>query len=53
VLLFPDVSYRGHKEQERSVQGEDAAIRQFYVGMTRAREALWIGTGTWPQVELP
>jgi DNA helicase-2/ATP-dependent DNA helicase PcrA len=52
VLLFPDVSYRGYQEQQ-TPQGEDAAIRQFYVGMTRAREALWIGTGTWPQVELP
>jgi superfamily I DNA/RNA helicase len=40
VYLFPDLSYRGMQ----SWLGDDrgAVIRQFYVGMTRAREALRI-----------
>jgi len=38
--LFPDLSPSGAEEWEQSVEGRDAIIRQFYVGMTRARERL-------------
>lgn len=40
VILFPDVSPQGYREITESREGMDAAIRQFYVGMTRARETL-------------
>lgn len=39
VILFPDVSLEGYKEW-RSSHTRDNVIRQFYVGMTRARETL-------------
>jgi len=42
VILFPDLSYQGARHAE-SQEGRDATIRQFYVGMTRAKEKLIIG----------
>ena len=42
VILFPDISYRGAQYAECR-KGRDDTIRQFYVGMTRAREKLIIG----------
>jgi DNA helicase II / ATP-dependent DNA helicase PcrA len=48
VLLFPDLSPNAYLEGDW-----DAQIRQWYVGMTRAREALWLGDGVWRQVALP
>ena len=42
VIIFPDISLAGQREVEASSDGRDAAIRQFYVGMTRARERLII-----------
>lgn len=40
VILFPDVSPQGFMEITDSREGMNAAIRQFYVGMTRAKETL-------------
>ena len=40
VYLFPDMSPKAMREYVRSVEGRDAAIRAFYVGMTRARQEL-------------
>ena len=42
VIIFPDISLAGKREIEDSLDGREAAIRQFYVGMTRARERLII-----------
>ena len=39
IYLFPDISLAGLIES-RSADGQDAMIRQFYVGMTRARQSL-------------
>jgi len=39
VFLFPDVSRLGMMEWEHP-DGRDAVVRQFYVGMTRAKEIL-------------
>lgn len=39
VILFPDVSPEGFRELG-SKEGRQAAVRQFYVGMTRARDTL-------------
>ena len=38
--VFPDVSYAGDQERQNSREGEDAAVRLAYVGMTRASEEL-------------
>ena len=40
VYLFPDISVRAAREQELSYDKRDDTIRQFYVGMTRAKETL-------------
>lgn len=40
VYLFPDVSRAGAEQWTSGSEGRDALIRLFYVGMTRAREAL-------------
>ena len=40
VYLFPDISPQSYEGIQRGVEGRDAVIRQFYVGMTRAREEL-------------
>ena len=40
VYLFPDISSAGERERQDNRQGEDAAIRLAYVGMTRASEEL-------------
>ena len=39
MILFPDVSPEGFREIATR-QGRAAAIRQFYTGMTRARDTL-------------
>jgi len=41
VYLFPDLSYQGYQEYEHHAT-RDSTIRQFYVGITRARESLII-----------
>lgn len=41
VVLFPDLSPAGYREWATPGDGEDAIRRCFYVGMTRAREALY------------
>jgi len=42
VLLAPDLSQQGFEQWLRGeTQGRGAIVRQFYVGMTRAREELW------------
>lgn len=40
VYLFPDISPQSYEGILRGTEGRDAVIRQFYVGMTRAREEL-------------
>lgn len=40
VYLLPELSMAGMREWTKSSAGRDAIIRQFYVGMTRARERL-------------
>ena len=42
VVLFPDLSQAGDASYQRYGPPRDGVIRQFYVGMTRAREALYI-----------
>src|SRR5579884_2853318 len=42
VILFPDLSQAGDADYQRYGPPRDAVIRMFYVGMTRAREALYI-----------
>lgn len=42
VYLFPDVSQAGAAQYGRAGAPRDSVIRLFYVGATRAREALYI-----------
>ena len=42
VILFPDLSQAGDVAYQRFGPPRDAMIRMFYVGMTRAREALYL-----------
>jgi superfamily I DNA/RNA helicase len=42
VILFPDLSQAGDASYQRYGPPRDAVIRMFYVGMTRAREALYL-----------
>jgi DNA helicase II / ATP-dependent DNA helicase PcrA len=42
VYLFPDLSREGDAAYQQAGQPRDSVIRQFYVGMTRAREILYI-----------
>jgi superfamily I DNA/RNA helicase len=42
VVLFPDLSQAGDASYQRYGPPRDGVIRQFYVGMTRARDALYI-----------
>jgi superfamily I DNA/RNA helicase len=44
VYLFPDLSSAGAAEWESLGEKRDSIIRQFYVGATRARESLILGT---------
>ena len=43
VILWPDISNIAQHEMERTLEGREAVIRMFYVGMTRARETLLLG----------
>lgn len=42
VILFPDLSPRGTQAFHQRGQQRDSVIRQFYVGMTRAKKKLFI-----------
>lgn len=42
VFLFPDLSHAGDAAYQRSGPSRDAVIRLFYVGVTRARHALYL-----------
>ena len=42
VILFPDISMKAANAGQRVQSTREAIIRQFYVGMTRARERLFI-----------
>lgn len=42
VFLFPDLSQAGDAAYQRFGPPRDAVVRTFYVGMTRAREVLYI-----------
>jgi superfamily I DNA/RNA helicase len=42
VILFPDLSQAGDAAYQRYGPPRDAVIRMFYVGMTRARESLFL-----------
>jgi len=46
VILLPDLSEQGYIQWSRGGEGRDAVVRQFYVGMTRARETLVICRGS-------
>jgi ATP-dependent exoDNAse (exonuclease V) beta subunit len=40
--LFPDLSPAGAAQYARSGAARDSVIRQFYVGVTRTREKLYL-----------
>ena len=42
VFLFPDLSQAGDAAYQRVGPARDAVIRLFYVGVTRARQALYL-----------
>ena len=42
VYLFPDLSSAGDDQYRRGGPQRDSVIRQFYVGVTRARETLYL-----------
>lgn len=42
VYLFPDLSPQGYESWQSSGESRDSVVRQFYVGITRAKEALII-----------
>ena len=42
VFLFPDLSQAGDAAYQRAGPARDAVIRLFYVGVTRARQALYL-----------
>jgi len=42
VYLFPDLSQAGEAQYARGGAARDSVIRQFYVGVTRAYEGLYI-----------
>lgn len=42
VILFPDLSYRGWRGWNESVEDRDSIVRQMYVGLTRARESVFV-----------
>jgi DNA helicase-2/ATP-dependent DNA helicase PcrA len=42
VYLFPDLSRAGDEQYQRMGPPRDSVVRLFYVGMTRARETLYI-----------
>jgi hypothetical protein len=46
VFLFPDLSMAGLHSYLEHGPARDSVVRQFYVGMTRAREALYL---CWPE----
>ena len=46
VYLFPDLSQAGDAQYARGGVPHDSVIRQFYVGVTRARETLYICQST-------
>lgn len=42
VILFPDLSSRGWRGWNESVEGRDSIVRQIYVALTRARESVYV-----------
>jgi hypothetical protein len=42
VYLFPDLSHAGDAQYRRDGEPHDSVVRVFYVGVTRARETLYI-----------
>jgi len=42
VYLFPDLSQAGDAQYARGGAARDSVIRQFYVGVTRTREKLYV-----------
>ena len=46
VYLFPDLSRAGYRQWLEHGEPRDSVLRQFYVGMTRAREGLTICSPT-------
>lgn len=54
VILFPDLSSSGFEEWCKPGNGRDSVVRMFYVGMTRAKESLYVAQAGCPlSVELP
>ncbi|WP_447985043.1 UvrD-helicase domain-containing protein [Nitrospira sp. Nam74] len=52
VYLFPDLSRRGYMTWISSKEGQDSVRRVFYVGVTRARETLYLLEGSGPSAPL-
>lgn len=42
VILCPDLSGKGWRGWNESVEGKDSVVRQVYVGLTRARESVFV-----------
>jgi superfamily I DNA/RNA helicase len=51
VYLFPDLSPEGYNRYAARSAGRDEVVRQFYVGMTRAKHKLALLTACGPGVE--
>lgn len=52
VFLWPDISAAGAKQYQSAGAPRDSIIRQFYVGMTRAKESLYICPQCGPSAEI-
>ncbi len=48
VYLMPDLGVPSYRDWERGGEDRDSVVRMFYVGITRAREALIVGQGSKP-----
>lgn len=53
VILFPDISANAalacqNRNSKQGIEAKDAVIRQFYVGMTRCREGLYVANNATP-----
>ena len=51
VFLFPDISPEGYQRYNARSGGRDEVVRQFYVGMTRAKEKLVLLAPSGPSVD--
>lgn len=42
VILFPDISPSGYEQWESVGEAQDTVLRQFYVGLSRAKDSLYL-----------